>query len=104
MRAQLAFAMLLLTSCATDIHTTGRYAARLSANDVQQITRLAETRRIGRTVITLDAVSPDRVHVDERRYNGEGWRSSGFFVIRRGGTWETDEHSEFTAERQFMVY
>lgn len=104
MKAQLVLAALLLTSCATKIQITGRYAASLSANDVQQIRRFAAIRHIGRTVITVNAISCDRVHVEERRYDDEGWRGSGFFVIRRGGTWQIDQHSEFTADRRFITY
>jgi hypothetical protein len=104
MRAQLVLAALLLTSCATQIQINGRYAASLSANDVQQIRRLAAIRHIGCTVITANAIRRDRVHVEERRYDNEGWRGSGFFVIRRGSTWQIDEHAEFTADRRFITY
>ena len=104
MRAQLVLAAVLLTSCATETQVTGRYADSLSANDLEQIRRLAHIQHVGRTIITLNAISRDRVHVEERRYDGEGWRGSGFFVVRRGGTWQIDEHSEFTAESQFITY
>ena len=104
MRAQLVLAALLLSSCATQIQITGRFATSVSANDVQQIRGLAEIRHMGRTVITVNAINRDRVHVDERRYDGEGWRGTGFFVIRRGGTWQIDEHSEVTAESKFITY
>jgi hypothetical protein len=104
MRAQHVLAALLLTSCATEVQTSGRFASSLSANDLQQIRQLAEIRHVGRTVIKVNAISRDRVHVDERRYDGEGWRGTGFFVIRRGGTWQIDERSEVTAESQFITY
>jgi hypothetical protein len=104
MRAQLVLAAVLLTSCATQTQVTGRYAASLSANDLEQIRRLARIQHIGRTIITVNAISRDRVHVEERRYDSEGWHGSGFFVIRRGGTWQIDEHSEFTAESKFITY
>jgi hypothetical protein len=104
MRAELIATALLVTSCATNIHITGRYAAGLSNEDVQQIKRLVTAPHVGRTVITIDAVHRDRVHVEERRYTGEGYEGSGFFALRRGGTWQVDQKSEVTAERQFLVY
>jgi len=104
MKARLAVAALLLTSCATHFEVTGRYAATLSDEDVQGIRRLAATLHVGRAVITVDAVGRDRVHVEERRYDGEGRRGSGFFAVRRGSAWHVDERSEFTADRKFITY
>jgi hypothetical protein len=104
MRAELFATALLVTSCATNIQITGRYAAGLSHDDVQQIKRLATTPHVGRTVITINAIHRDRVHVEERRYTGEGYEGSGFFAFRRGGTWHVDQSSEVTAERQFLVH
>jgi hypothetical protein len=103
MRAQFVAAFLFV-SCATHVQVTGRYATSLSDNDVQQIKQLAAKAHVGLTVVTIDAVGHDRVHVEERRNNGEGYEASGFFVLRHGGTWRVDEKSEFTAQRQFLVY
>ena len=104
MRAQLLLAAISLTSCTIQTQITGRYAAILSANDLEQITRLADIHHVGRATITINSISRDRVHVEERRYDGEGWRGTGFFVIRRGGNWQIDEHSEVTAESKFVTY
>lgn len=71
---------------------------------MQQIKRLAITPHAGRTVITIDSIHRDRVRVEEKRYTGEGYEGSGFFALRRGGTWHVDQSSEVTAERQFLVY
>jgi hypothetical protein len=104
MRAQLVLAAVLLTSCATQIQVTGGYAASLSAKDLEQIKRLAHVQHVGRTTITVNAISRDRMHVEERRYEGEGWHGTGFFVIRHGATWQIDEHSEVSAESKFITY
>jgi hypothetical protein len=104
MRARLVLAAVLLTSCATQTQVTGRYAATLSAKDLENIRRLARIQHVGRTVVTVNAISRDRVHVTERRYEGEGWHGTAFFVFRRGDTWQVDEHSDVTAESKFITY
>jgi hypothetical protein len=104
MKAQLLVAVLLLTSCATRIQVAGRYAATLSDTDVRQISRLATFPHIGRTVVTIEAVRPDRVRVREQRYDEQGYRGTTLYVDRRGNTWHVAENTEITTERTFIVY
>ena len=107
MRAQLVAMALLLSGCVTRLQVTGPHAATLSDSDVRQIRRLAYIRpHIGRTVIALQTIRPDRVYVETRHYSDAGWSGVSFFAIRRGSTWHTDEHApvEGIAERTIVTY
>jgi len=107
MRSPLVSVALLLSACTTQVQVTGPYAAKLSVADVQQLKLLAANGpKIGRTVITLEAIRPDRVHVEDRLYSDAGWRGSRFFAVRHVSTWQIDEHSpiEATDARKITVY
>jgi hypothetical protein len=85
----------------------GRYAARFSTRDVQQITQVVAGRpELGRRVRKLEAVRPDRVHVEvERSHGPKSWSGSYFFVVRRGTGWYIEESSiEATTERTVTIY
>ena len=98
MRSPLVAVALLLTACTAEVQLTGPYAAKLSPADVQQLKRLAANGpKIGRTVITVEAIRPDRVHAEDRFYSDAGWR---------GSTWQIDQNSpiEATDARKITVY
>jgi hypothetical protein len=98
---------LLLSGCVTRLQITGPYAATLCDADVHQMRQLAGIRpHIGRTVIALQTIRPDRVHVETRHYKESGWSGISFFAIRRGHTWHTDDHApiEGIGERTIITY
>ena len=104
MRAQLAIVALLLSICTTTVQVRGRYAATISAVDIQQIRRLAQdSPYFGHTLIMMDAVQRDRVHVRTREYAEHGWRGSNLYVIRRSRDWHVDEHSPTLGEAQTTI-
>jgi hypothetical protein len=104
MRVQLAIAAFLLSSCTTNVHVRGRYAAALSAADVQQIRRLAQdSPHFGHTLVTLDALQRDRVHVRTREYVERSWSGSNMYVVRRDGEWLVDDHSPILGEAETTI-
>ena len=107
MRAQLAIVALLLSSCTTSVHVRGRYATALSTADILRIRQLAQhSPHFGHTLITLDALQRERVHVRTREYVERGWSGNNIYVIRHNGDWRVDEHSPMLgeAERTITVY
>ena len=105
MRAQVLIA-LLLTGCTTVVQVRGRYSTSLSSGDIQQIRRVAVIKpHFGQTLISLQTLRPDRVHVEVRKYDNSGWDGIGMYVNRRNRVWQIDEHSpgEATGERTVIV-
>jgi hypothetical protein len=109
MRGLILCIALALGACSTPPppQTTGRYAASLSTRDVQQITQVVAARPdFGRKIRKLQAVRPDRVHVEvERSHGPKSWSGSYFFVVRRGTSWYIEESSiEATTERTVTIH
>jgi hypothetical protein len=108
MRSFTLFIALLFSACATPPppQVTGRYAASLSTGDVEQITALLAARPdLGRTIRKLQAVRPDRVHVEAGQSDGPTPRSStGFFVVRNGTQWQIERPVEASPERTITIH
>ena len=98
---------LMFTACTTSVQVKGKYAATLSRADLQQIKQLAHSSpRIGRTVVTYEALRLDRGRVESRTYSGSGWNGASMYVVRHHGGWQIDERfpSEATAARTIMTH
>jgi hypothetical protein len=110
MRGLVLFIALALGACATPPppQIAGRYAAGLSTHDVQQITQVVAARPdLGRCIRKLEAVRPDRVHVQvERSHGPKSWSGSYFFVVRRGANWYFEDQNSIEAvtERTVTIY
>ena len=109
MRGLILFIALAVGACAAPLppQIVGRYAARLSTRDVQQVTQVVAARPdLGRRIRKLEAVRPDRVHVEvERSHGPKSWSGSYFFVVRRRTGWYIEESSiEATTERTVTIY
>jgi hypothetical protein len=92
MRAALLIIAVLLGGCTGFTQVRGRYAAELSPVDVREIRRLvARPPHFGHTVITLYAVSKDRVRVETREYQESAVDGIVQYVIRRQGKWHVDD-------------
>jgi hypothetical protein len=84
---------LLLAACATEprpLRFTGRYAARLSAEDIRQIQRKAAEGPEHLPLQRIDAVEPNKVTVEV----GTSTDFVKFSLIKRKGRWITDQSSE----------
>ncbi len=96
---------LLLAACTSVTNVRGRYAAAMSASDLQQLRRLAqESPHFGHTVFTLDAVKRDLVHVRSREYIESGSNGENFYATRRNGRWFVDErYPKFSQPERIVV-
>ncbi|HEV2047067.1 MAG TPA: hypothetical protein VGQ95_10775 [Chthoniobacterales bacterium] len=108
MRIQVLTIAVLLSGCASPpLQIAGPYAARLSESDVQHIKLVVSARpHIDHRIRKLEAVRPDRVHVESGHIDSlGGWKGSGFFVVKRGDKWFIDESSGFeaTVERTIVT-
>jgi hypothetical protein len=92
-RVILCLLPLVLSSCAGPPVIAGRYASRLSAEDIQQITLLVEARRdIHKPILKIDVFHPDRADVETRQRFASQLRAH-FTVTKRRGKWNVDEGS-----------
>ena len=107
MRALIVATVLLLGACVTQLQVVGPYANRLSRDDVHQIKLVVSTRRdIDHGIRKLEAIRPDRVHVESGHIDSLGtWKGSAFFVVKRNGRWVIDENAgiEATNERTIVT-
>src|SRR4051794_32377559 len=86
--------VLLLAGCATQPQVIGRYAAQVSAVNVQQIRDVTRSElEIREPIHILDAITPNRVRVQTRSYSSQGARYNQFTVIRRDGRWSVDHRA-----------
>ena len=96
MRSIFLLVTFLLTSCVTPRPVvTGPSAASLSTRDIQEIQRAVSDRpNIEHQIRTLEAQRPDRVYVQTGRGpSADDWSGDAFYVIKRSGRWDIDDHS-----------
>jgi hypothetical protein len=100
-RSAVLVSLLILVGCAAPQtpQVTGRYAARFSDTDLQQISSLISKRRDIKhniTKITMERPYTVRVETGRLRYTGDV--QTIFMAHKRGGRWTIDE-SSIEAER-----
>ena len=84
---------LILAACATEprrLEITGRYAARLSAEDLRQIQSAAAEGPEHLPLQRIDAFEPNKVTVEVGTFT----EFVKFSLIKRKGRWITDQSSE----------
>jgi hypothetical protein len=84
---------LILAACATKpqrLEVTGRYASRLSAEDLRQIQLAAAEGPEHLPLQRIDAFEPGRVRVEVGTYTD----FVKFSLLKRQGRWITDRSSE----------
>ncbi len=92
-RIILSLVTLMLGACATPLAIEGRYASRLSADDVQQIKFLVDQRRdVPKPILKIDAFERGRADVETRQSLGSKLRVH-FTVTKRRTGWSVDEGS-----------
>ena len=101
----LAISLLLAACVTTPVSVTGRYASRLSASDVRQITALVSGRRdLGHPLRSIVALAPGRVRVFTRRQDGEhSWTGTSYFVVFRDAQWVVAQPDGFEASTERVV-
>jgi hypothetical protein len=84
---------LMLVACATEqrrLEITGRYASRLSAEDLRQIQLAATEGPEHLPLQRIDAIGPNRVRVEVGTYTD----FMKFSLIKQKGRWITDRSSD----------
>jgi hypothetical protein len=92
MRASMLLLATLLSACATEpqpLAITGRYASRLSAEDLRQIQLSAAEGPERLRLQRIDAFEPNRVRVEVGTYTD----FVKFGLIKRKNRWITDQAS-----------
>jgi hypothetical protein len=106
MRRAMISMMLVLSGCVTPpTQVTGRYAARLSDSDLQQIRRLvASDRMVDHRVAQVDVVALDRARVKVGGIQFHGWSWEIITVIKHHGSWARDYTAPAEAEVEGIIY
>jgi hypothetical protein len=106
MRFSVLPVVLVLSACATPpLQIVGPYSARLTTADIQQIKLVVSAAHIDHGIRKLEAVRPDRVHVESGHIDSlGGWKGSAFFVVKRGGKWLIDETAGIEATNERTIF